>query len=135
MDALRDSLIAKIDGIVAELANSNAGEGDIQLQLEATFIPRRQTSRSLPEQHRKLVLGTVDIGQWKSPPPTPVSGESSRSNEMRILPPPRIGSQSPVLARLSPVSLRHSSVAASVPEIEPETSVANEGYEIILAVR
>ena len=66
MESFRDSLIAKIDTIVADL-HSN-GNGHPQIQIEATILgdePRQEDN--------KVVLGKFDIRQWQSPSPSPTS--------------------------------------------------------------
>ena len=63
----RDNMIAKIDDIVSDLYEKRNGSPDTQLQIEATVISRdKARRRKSANGKRKFVLGTFDIGRWKS---------------------------------------------------------------------
>lgn len=62
MESLRESLIAKIDSIVADLDGSEQ-----QVQIEATVLGQTRRAGT-----RKIVLETFDAGQWRSPVSSPV---------------------------------------------------------------
>ena len=88
MEELRDSLIEKIDDIVSDLYQEQNGSPNTQLQIEATVLGQDR-SRKRKADSRKFVLGTFDIGNWKSPAQTPVTprieGSSQRIDGLQVL--------------------------------------------------
>ncbi|ETN43777.1 uncharacterized protein HMPREF1541_11101 [Cyphellophora europaea CBS 101466] len=115
IEAFRDNLISKLDSIIADLASLNGQE--THLQIEATLIPKNRSRRN---SNRTFVLGTVDIGQWKSPSPESIQSEardlavhrSSRSPQRSLDIPPT----SPVQAQ-----------DATQPSLPDDHTLANQG--------
>jgi ATP-dependent RNA helicase DDX49/DBP8 len=74
MEAFRDSLITKIDSIIADLEPDQMNQAETQIQIEATVIPRHQTRQI---SRKTFVLGTLDVGQWQSSSPSRTSQSTS----------------------------------------------------------
>jgi ATP-dependent RNA helicase DDX49/DBP8 len=76
MEVFRDNLIAKIDSIIADLQREQRNKADTHLQIEAKVIGRDSVKSCERKQANTIVIGTLDVGAWKSPLQSP-SGSSS----------------------------------------------------------
>jgi ATP-dependent RNA helicase DDX49/DBP8 len=83
MEVLRDNLIAKIDSVIAGLQHEQRNKADTQLQIEAKVVGPDGVNSRKRKQANTFVIGTLDIGTWKSPVQSPSA--SSNITERRIV--------------------------------------------------
>ena len=110
MDTLRESLISKIDSIVAELDGTEQ-----QVQIEATVLGRRQTRSAAT---RKIVLETFDARQWETPTPS-LAPRPSEDLQDTAGTAPRRGSEDP-RQPLTPVIQSNIGLDSSQPEVRDD---------------